>query len=54
MNNLGHQLFVGYQNIVSSFKPTLKESVFYKEGKLTPEEFIAAGDFLTQKVKILL
>ena len=49
MNNLGHKLFKGYQDIVSKVKPTLKESKFYQEGILTPEEFIEAGDFLTQK-----
>ena len=49
MNNLGHKLFKGYQDIVSKVKPTLKESKFYQEGILTPEEFIEAGDFLTSK-----
>ena len=49
MNNLGHKLFVAYQNVASSMKSPLKESVFYKEGKLTPEEFLSAGDFLTSK-----
>ena len=49
MNNLGHKLFKGYQDLVSKVKPTLKESKFYQEGILTPEEFIQAGDFLTQK-----
>ena len=49
MNNIKNKVLVGFQNIVSSIKPTLKESVFYKEGKLTPEEYILAGDFLTQK-----
>lgn len=49
MNNLGHKLFKGFQDVVSSIKPTLKESKFYKDGILTPEEFIEAGDFLTSK-----
>ena len=49
MNNLGHKLFKGYQDIVSKVKPTLKESKFYQEGILTPEEFIEACDFLTSK-----
>lgn len=47
--SLGHKISVGFQNLVSSIKPTLKESKFYAEGKLTPEEYISAGDFLTQK-----
>ena len=49
MNNLGHKLFKGYQDIVAKVKPTLKESKFYEEGILTPEEFVQAGDFLTEK-----
>ena len=49
MNNLGHKLFKGFQDVVSSVKPTLKESKFYTDGILTPEEFIEAGDFLTSK-----
>ena len=49
MNNLGHKLFKGFQDMVSSVKPTLKESKFYTDGILTPEEFIEAGDFLTSK-----
>ena len=49
MNNIGHKLFKGFQDVVSSVKPTLKESKFYTDGILTPEEFIEAGDFLTSK-----
>ena len=49
MNNIGHQLFKGFQDVVSKIKPTMKESKFYEEGKLTPEEFVEAGDFLTSK-----
>ena len=49
MNNLAHVLFKGYQDVVASVKPTLKESKFYQEGVLTPEEFIEAGDYLTSK-----
>ena len=49
MNNIGHKLFKGFQDMVSSVKPTLKESKFYTDGILTPEEFIEAGDFLTSK-----
>ena len=49
MNNLGHKIFKGYQDIVSYISPTLKQSKFYTEGKLTPEEFVLAGDFLVLK-----
>ena len=49
MNNIGHKIFKGYQDIVSYITPPLKQSKFYTEGKLTPEEFILAGDFLVLK-----
>ena len=34
-------------NIADSFTPVLKESKFRETGFLTPDEFVAAGDFLT-------
>ena len=49
MNNLGHQIFKGFQDVVSKIKPTMKESKFYEEGKLTPEEYVLAGDYLVMK-----
>ena len=49
MNNIGHKLFKGFQDVVSKIKPTMKESKFYEEGKLTPEEYVAAGDYLVKK-----
>lgn len=49
MNNIGHTLFNTFTNVVGSVKGAMKESKFYTEGKLTPEEYIQAGDFLTQK-----
>ncbi len=49
MNNIGHTLLDKYHNLVSKFTSPLKESKFYTEGKLTPEEYIIAGDFLVQK-----
>ena len=49
MNNIGHTLFNKFTNIVGSVKGAMKESKFYTEGKLTPEEYIQAGDFLVQK-----
>ena len=49
MNNLAHVLFKGYQDVVASVKPTLKESKFYTDGVLTPEEYIEAGDYLVSK-----
>jgi ubiquitin-like-conjugating enzyme ATG3 len=49
MNNILHKLKKKTEDIISSIKPTLKESVFYKEGKLTPEEYVEAGDYLVSK-----
>ena len=49
MNNLGHKIFKGFQDVVSKIKPTMKESKFYEEGKLTPEEYVLAGDYLVKK-----
>ena len=49
MNNIGHQLFKGFQDVYSKIKPTMKESKFYEEGKLTPEEYVLAGDYLVMK-----
>ena len=49
MNNIGHTLLDKYHNLVSKFTSPLKESKFYTEGKLTPEEYILAGDFLVEK-----
>ena len=49
MNNLLHEIKKKSEDIISSIKPTLKKSKFYEEGKLTPEEFVEAGDFLTSK-----
>ena len=49
MNNILHEIKKKSEDIISSIKPTLKKSKFYEEGKLTPEEFVEAGDFLTSK-----
>lgn len=49
MNNFSHILFKDYRNVLSKLNPNLKESKFYQEGILTPEEFIKAGDFLIKK-----
>lgn len=49
MNNIKHIIFKGYQDVVSGLKPTLKESKFYSDGMLTPEEYILAGDYLISK-----
>jgi ubiquitin-like-conjugating enzyme ATG3 len=43
--------FIGdqYRGVAKGLMGVLKESRFYQEGVLTPEEFISAGDYLTQK-----
>lgn len=49
MNNIPHKIYSNITKIIGSVKGPIKESKFYSEGKLTPEEYIQAGDFLTQK-----
>jgi ubiquitin-like-conjugating enzyme ATG3 len=46
---MGHTLLEKYHNLLSKLIGPLKESKFYKEGKLTPEEYLLAGDFLVEK-----
>jgi ubiquitin-like-conjugating enzyme ATG3 len=49
MDKVGHFLGEGYRDVAKKFMSILKESKFYEEGVLTPEEYIKAGDFLTSK-----
>jgi ubiquitin-like-conjugating enzyme ATG3 len=49
MNKFTNFIGDNYRNVASGFMSVLKDSKFYQEGVLTPEEFIAAGDYLTQK-----
>ena len=49
MSNSKHTIFEEFNKLKAKVKGTLKESKFYKEGKLTPEEFVLAGDFLVLK-----
>ena len=49
MNNIAHILKKKTEDLISSVKPIQKKSIFYEEGKLTIEEFIKAGDYLTSK-----
>jgi len=49
MDKVGHFLGEGYRDVAKKFMSVLKESKFYEEGVLTPEEYIKAGDFLTSK-----
>ena len=49
MDKIGNFIGETYRNVAKNVMGTLKESKFYSEGVLTPEEFILAGDFLVQK-----
>ena len=49
MNNPLHKIKKLTEDIYSGLTSTLKESKFYEEGVLTPEEYIEAGDFLISK-----
>lgn len=44
-----HRLGDAYRSVVSSLSSTGSESKFVQEGKLTPEEFVQAGDQLVFK-----
>jgi ubiquitin-like-conjugating enzyme ATG3 len=42
-------IYDAYTEIGKIFIPDLKTSVFFEQGKLTPEEFVLAGDNLVHK-----
>lgn len=46
-NDIKNKALNAALNIADSFTPVLKESKFRETGFLTPDEFVAAGDFLT-------
>ena len=46
-NDIKNKALNAALGIADSFTPVLKESKFRETGFLTPEEFVAAGDFLT-------
>lgn len=49
MDKIGNFFGEAYRSVAKNVMGVLKESKFYTEGVLTPEEFVAAGDFLVQK-----
>jgi ubiquitin-like-conjugating enzyme ATG3 len=49
MNNIFHEIKKKSEDLISAIKSPMTKSKFYEEGKLTPEEFVEAGDFLTSK-----
>ena len=44
MSNIIHTGMDSLRGLIGKFKGSSKQSKFYKEGKLTPDEFITAGD----------
>jgi ubiquitin-like-conjugating enzyme ATG3 len=49
VDKVSHFLGQKYREVASGFMTVLKDSKFHDEGVLTPEEFVIAGDYLTQK-----
>lgn len=49
MDKIGNFFGEAYRSVAKNVMGVLKESKFYTEGILTPEEFVSAGDFLVQK-----
>jgi len=49
MDKIGNFFGETYRNVAKNVMGVLKESKFYSDGVLTPEEFVLAGDFLVQK-----
>lgn len=49
MDKIGNFFGDAYRSVAKNVMGVLKDSKFYSEGVLTPEEFVAAGDFLVQK-----
>ncbi|KLO20329.1 hypothetical protein SCHPADRAFT_923522 [Schizopora paradoxa] len=47
-----HALQRNYWAVRDYLSPVLKESKFKEHGRITPEEFVAAGDFLTYKFPV--
>lgn len=49
VDKIGNIIGENYRYLAKGFMSVLKESKFYEEGILTPEEFLKAGNYLTQK-----
>lgn len=49
MDKIGNFFGEAYRSVAKNVMGVLKESKFYSDGVLTPEEFVEAGDFLVQK-----
>lgn len=48
MESLKNKIQRKYRQVATKFMGDMKESVFLSEGKLTPEEFVFAGDCLIE------
>jgi ubiquitin-like-conjugating enzyme ATG3 len=49
VDKVGHFFGEAYRGVAKGFMGVLKDSKFYDEGVLTPDEFVKAGDYLVQK-----
>ena len=49
MQNASHTAGNNLRDLYAKLKPPHKQSKFYSDGILTPDEFIKAGDFLVSK-----
>ena len=48
MHSLKNTLHKAYRNVATKFMGVMTHSVFLTEGKLTPDEFVFAGDCLVE------
>lgn len=48
MHSIKNSLHKAYRNVATKFMGDMTQSVFLTEGKLTPDEFVFAGDCLVE------
>ena len=49
INKMKYEAYKHVTNAVGKYSAPLKDSKFLEKGVLTPEEFLIAGDHMTQK-----